>query len=495
MPTRYEYFTSPVNGSGQIYSNYWRAQSFTPQVAHTSTSVKLYCYRVGTITGDFIVSIKATDGNGHPTGSDLCSCTVLAGNLPTSETWVEFAFDPGYNLDASTKYAIVARAPSGNAAKYVIWRHYLTGGYGGGQCLTSSDSGSSWAGQSSDQLFEDWGEPLAGSITKVADETVNLVESLITAAWRSLRFVVDTVGLNEGLLRRGWTLRFVPETTSLLEGVVRKGATNRFVSSTISIAEDFVKSTFSTITQIADETVTLLEGLLRRAYGIYLVTSTISLASAFVRRAWSSYFVSSNVSLDDTPIRRAWFSRVADEAISLIAGAVLWLSGGPVIKVANETVNVIEGIVRRAWSIYLWGTTVAITESIIRKGMLLPRIFDESIGLTEVIVRRAYSNYFIQSTMALGESLLRRGWVICLTIENAAIIETLTRRLRAIYLIGESLTILDLMVARIWFTKVASETVGLISSQVYKTWMFIPEVLTSIKLKLQRRFAIYRRSQ
>ncbi len=56
--------------------NNWEAQTFTTVSAGLFRHVILKIYRnPGNWPGNTTVSIKATDGNGHPTGADLCSLT------------------------------------------------------------------------------------------------------------------------------------------------------------------------------------------------------------------------------------------------------------------------------------------------------------------------------------------------------------------------------------------------------------------------------------
>lgn len=158
----YESLTTPTNDVGSVYGAAWGAQLFTPSVAHPIIKVRLKLYRTGS-PGDLTVSIRAVSG-GEPSGGDLCYGTIN-GNALTTDTdgeWVEIEFDLGTIQDllaASTQYAIVLRAPSGDASNSVVFRGensgvYYTGGY---RC-TSSDSGSSWTQYGSlDILFEEWG--------------------------------------------------------------------------------------------------------------------------------------------------------------------------------------------------------------------------------------------------------------------------------------------------------------------------------------------------
>ena len=171
MATLYEHYNTGDDNEKSFCSSSWLAQTFTPSAAHTITSVKLLLYRVG-LPGTVTVSIRATDADGEPTGGDLCSGTTDGNTLPTASPyeWREITLGAGYDLVASTKYAIVARAPNGDSSNMVYWRQdetYPT--YAGGSLAFSSDSGSTWKLYAIDLMFEDW-----GTVGETYDETGKL---------------------------------------------------------------------------------------------------------------------------------------------------------------------------------------------------------------------------------------------------------------------------------------------------------------------------------
>ena len=164
MSTLCEYYNTGDDGTGFIYGAIWKAQTFTPATAHKITSVKLKLYRHN-LPGTVTVSIRATDADGKPTGSDLCSGTTDGDTLPTGSPyeWREITLGSGYNLSANTRYAIVVRAPSADGSNYLRWRwDGSSPTYAGGSSGYSSDSGSTWTLDTAyDLMFEDWGEPSA----------------------------------------------------------------------------------------------------------------------------------------------------------------------------------------------------------------------------------------------------------------------------------------------------------------------------------------------
>lgn len=155
----YEYYNTGQDGSAGFHSTYWRAQTFTAESDHSVTSVKLQIWRSG-LPGTVTVSIRATDGSGHPAGSDLTSGTINGNTLTTTPGWYEIALT-SYNLTSGTKYAIVVRAPSGNLTNYLRWGFDQSSPtYAGGNYEYSGDSGSTWTSNTDrDFMFEVWGEP------------------------------------------------------------------------------------------------------------------------------------------------------------------------------------------------------------------------------------------------------------------------------------------------------------------------------------------------
>ncbi len=165
MATKYENYITGDDGNVGPYGVYWRAQTFTPSLAHTITSVKLLLYRFGA-PGTATVNIRDTvlvSNVWKPTSSNLCSgttdCSTLADASPY--TWREITLGNGTLLLASTVYAIVVSLPTGDGSTQgIYWRSDATSpAYAGGITFDSSDSGATWAAGTRDFMFEDWGEP------------------------------------------------------------------------------------------------------------------------------------------------------------------------------------------------------------------------------------------------------------------------------------------------------------------------------------------------
>jgi hypothetical protein len=158
---KYEYYDSGDDSQVKIYgTSRWAAQTFTPSTGHIITKVILLLYRQGS-PGTIDVSIEGTDGSGHPDGNVLCSGSTNGDTLPTSSPyeWREITLGDGADLSASTNYAIVIKATSGDNSNNVQWRtdsssptysggcqEFTTGGQGGWVSYTSNDL-----------MFEEWG--------------------------------------------------------------------------------------------------------------------------------------------------------------------------------------------------------------------------------------------------------------------------------------------------------------------------------------------------
>ena len=125
-PTVYENNQIQMD-STDCYAYYWVGQTFRPAAVHTVTSVRLELAKVGSPEGDIVVSIRATDASGSPSGDDLasgalsCSSIKTTGNV-TATGYERYSFDlgAGCTLQANTLYAICWRVPGGNPGNS-IW--------------------------------------------------------------------------------------------------------------------------------------------------------------------------------------------------------------------------------------------------------------------------------------------------------------------------------------------------------------------------------------
>lgn len=212
MATKFEYFDTGADNNISAYGATWIAQTFTPSTTHKITSVKLYGVKSGS-PGTLTISIRATDGSGLPTGSDLCAGTTN-GDVITPIQWYEVTLGSGATLTASTKYAIVLRAPSGSVNNWMNWSGDSTSPtYAGGSLVTSADSGATWTAETGwDLYFEDWGiientvsssvdmglaptTSRAAAVARVASHALGLAATA-SRAFAASRSASLTLGLN-----------------------------------------------------------------------------------------------------------------------------------------------------------------------------------------------------------------------------------------------------------------------------------------------------------
>jgi hypothetical protein len=162
MPSSYEVYNTNDDWRWVLYGSAWKAQTFTVGASgHTVTSVKLKFWRIGN-PGTVTVSIRATDVDGHPTGSDLTSGTIDGNTFTTDSNGAFYEISLAeYTLTAGTKYAIVVRATGGGISDQVWWRLDASSPtYTGGNSEYSADSGGSWTSILTwDCMFEVWGNP------------------------------------------------------------------------------------------------------------------------------------------------------------------------------------------------------------------------------------------------------------------------------------------------------------------------------------------------
>jgi hypothetical protein len=139
----YETFTS-INPGIDIYGLNSGYQTFTPSRSHYFDYVYLSLFKVGAPTYTVTMALYNVDGNHQPTGTALCSTTLVASSLTTTATWREYRFITGYQVSAGTEYALVLSGNGGTSASKVTASMNATGGYGAGEAGFSSNGGVNW---------------------------------------------------------------------------------------------------------------------------------------------------------------------------------------------------------------------------------------------------------------------------------------------------------------------------------------------------------------
>ena len=164
MSYLHEFCVEPWPASYYVaaYGNRWRAQTFTPSIAHNIVSCQFSMARVGS-PGTVTIALKATGVGGIPTGEDLTTGTVDGNGFSTSYEWREILLTP-YALSANTKYVLIIKALNGDADNCI--RIDIVNGVGTqytrGEYYYTIDSGVYWYTQEWDLLFKEYGDVPAG---------------------------------------------------------------------------------------------------------------------------------------------------------------------------------------------------------------------------------------------------------------------------------------------------------------------------------------------
>lgn len=141
-----EHYDGIYEFDDDIALHWYRAQTFTPQQNIYLSKVSLLVGKLGN-PGTLTISIRNTDTNGLPTGSDICfrqRNTTDMIEWPDA-LWYDFQFLVPPLLQAGKRYAIVGKAPSGFLGNWVTWKHNDTSDlYLAGEVCGSVNDGNTW---------------------------------------------------------------------------------------------------------------------------------------------------------------------------------------------------------------------------------------------------------------------------------------------------------------------------------------------------------------
>lgn len=139
-------------------ANDWEAQTFTVGAsAVTLVAAAIKCYRgAGDTLGDITFAIYAADASHLPTGSALATGATSGNNIHDGSVlypgWLFCVFDASVTLTATDKYALVVHGASLGAADALNWRVDTAAGFANGQRAFSTDGGSSWDADATDDF-------------------------------------------------------------------------------------------------------------------------------------------------------------------------------------------------------------------------------------------------------------------------------------------------------------------------------------------------------
>jgi hypothetical protein len=136
-------------------------QTFTPVASHTLTEVRIRVYLFGIRTGTLPIAIKATDGNGHPTGVDISTGSYADRSIITTDPngeWIAVTMTD-VTLTKDVKYALLPGG-SGTGTNAIRWlRDASSPTYSRGDMV--GGGAGSWATHTDkDHLFQERGDAL-----------------------------------------------------------------------------------------------------------------------------------------------------------------------------------------------------------------------------------------------------------------------------------------------------------------------------------------------
>lgn len=137
----------PGDWSGTtIMMDRWEAHTFTPTLEFEATQVSLPMMKSATgDPGTVHVYIRATDIDGHPTGSDLAEGSFAGSDLGSvAFGWNTVPFVESVVLHAGEKYAVIVCAPDSGESAFVVWAYEEGNGYPTGNPEESVNGGVSF---------------------------------------------------------------------------------------------------------------------------------------------------------------------------------------------------------------------------------------------------------------------------------------------------------------------------------------------------------------
>ncbi len=185
--------TSVTSSGFGFTSTSWVGQTFTVGAtgALTRVDLDLFCSGCTGTTPNITVSVRATSSN-LPTGADLASATI-SGFSSGAASFLSAVFASPPSLTAGTVYAIVVRAVSNPSAGTYAYVVSSGSPYAGGRGVTSSNSGSSWSGQTTDVGFKTYvSSGFAASGDLISSLKDSNPASGNTPAWTTLSWTAST---------------------------------------------------------------------------------------------------------------------------------------------------------------------------------------------------------------------------------------------------------------------------------------------------------------
>jgi len=226
MSTLYENNTTPDDGYSSIYNTNVYAQTFTPQVSHTIRSIKIKVKRTG--SGQNLTFRIQNTTSGKPNGVDIATGIVSNSSWSNSSwEWQEISLGVGALLAADTMYAIVFATNIGST-NWFSWRKNTGNDYSRGTQCYSGDTGSTWTiVSSSDNSFEESGDPSVVSPTV----TTQAVSSIAPTTATGNGNITATGGEDASAWGVCWNTGGSPTTSDSKAAGTGSGGTGAFTAS------------------------------------------------------------------------------------------------------------------------------------------------------------------------------------------------------------------------------------------------------------------------
>ncbi|CAN5354563.1 hypothetical protein BH09BAC2_BH09BAC2_16080 [soil metagenome] len=171
-----------------ISATQWIGQTFTPATSGYLTRVDIGMFS-NTNPGTATIEIRSVTG-GLPTTTVLASSII---NFSGGTNFYPVTFTTPFQVTAGTQYAIVLKAPvtgtAGNWIQYCI-PNPSCNPYSGGNTVTSTNSGSSWASRGTDGVFRTY----ISTYYSTGTFTSSIINAGGSSNWTSLSWTASTPG-------------------------------------------------------------------------------------------------------------------------------------------------------------------------------------------------------------------------------------------------------------------------------------------------------------
>jgi len=319
----YEYYTTSGANDIYVYAAEWLAQTFTVGTVGSNenfnvTGCSLWAFRAAN-PGTLNVSIRAVDGSGQPSGSDLSTGSINANTFDEYGPLQETISMSSYQLQASTKYAIVARAINGDVSNFVAWRYVPSATYTGGDIEWSSNSGSTFTAFTDiDFMFAVYGTTSGGAATS----SVYLTQSLsLTDVYSKAKITslskLDTLSSSDNVLRNKITSVSNSDAINLSD--LFNSQINKVISllDNLSLSDAFSKNKITS--KGISEALSLTDNFLKNKITFTSLTDSLTLSEAFYSQTTiiRSIFISESLSLSDSISKQFVFNRLISDSLSL----------------------------------------------------------------------------------------------------------------------------------------------------------------------------------